>query len=350
MIFKKSPSDCVCIQKIFFLRGISAQTGINIVKGNLKMDKDQLREKMTDMKKEMLSDLDKQLCDETNKPLRKRDCNKITELSEAIFEMSCDDNEELRSRRENSKKELIRKMTEEKVPAGRKIYRRLAVPAICLLAILGLNTASLSVFGMNIFSTARHIAKHDITVDVKPDDTENNTEAPVLEHYEAAENNLFLSDYSNLIGKPDIVIDAEPDDTVSNIKASAGDPYGIKAKCAEYGLFPDAPEYIPEGFVLIHAEDKHYIECDVVSFEFSKGNKLITFDFTVFKSADDIPEAQSFAYKHNVSEKEINGHTAYVIEENRQFSGAYFDETIRYGMYAKNIDFDECYRIMESLS
>lgn len=314
------------------------------------MDKDKLKEQMINMKKEMLADLDKQLCDETNKPHKYWDCKKITELSEAIYEISCDDNNEIENRRENSKRKLIQKMNETKTPVRRKTYWRYAVPAFCLLVVLGLNTASLSVFGMNIFSAVHHIAKGNIIIDVEPDDTGIEAESSELEHYEIEDNNYFLSAYSHLIGEPDIVIDAVPDETTLDIKPSTGDTYGIKAKCAEYGLFPDVPEYIPDGFRLIHVEDKHYVECDIISFEYTNSNELVTFNFTVFKSADYVPDTKSYVDKYNFSEKEINGHTAYVIEESRKFSAFYLDDCIQYEVYSKNIDYDECYKILESLS
>ncbi len=42
-----------------------------------------------------------------------------------------------------------------------------------------------------------------------------------------------------------------PEEEVIELPTYPGDPYGIKAVCAEYGLYPMTPTYIPDGFNLI---------------------------------------------------------------------------------------------------
>lgn len=202
------------------------------------MDKEKLERLLSDVDMEILSDLKKDLAKEMNKPAEERDEKLISELEDMI----CKTEEEIISESKKRSLEAVMKMLDEyKEPKHPKIYKLLSIAAACLLVVLGLNTASLKVFGQNMFSAAYHLTKGGITISAEQ------------------------SSYND-----DVVV-------------SESDPYGMKAKCAEYDFFPDTPSYIPDGFVLknISEESDDYI--DSIHFFIEKGMSNLIFSLLTIK-------------------------------------------------------------------
>jgi hypothetical protein len=276
--------------------------------GEIKMRKGLSERQMISMKNELLSELQDELNEELSKPVRKRDCDRITELTDMIYDISCGENENVSKSMKNSKTELLDKLDNTKKPNHICLYKRLSVVAACLLVAIGLNTASLKVFGYNMFSAAYQLSKGGITIKAVQTGDDN------------------------------------------NIIMSESDPYGIKAKCAEYGFFPDTPYYIPEGFSLSFIAEDGGETFDEVDFYYKKGETKLNFFYTHYKDNTEIPPIGIPTDTYNITEEQLNGHTVYILKEDGQFTAIYVDRKIEYGIYAEGLDYDECQKILESLS
>lgn len=269
------------------------------------MDKEKLERLLSDVDMEILSDLKKDLAEEMNTPVEERDEKLISELEDMI----CKTEEEIINESKKRSLEAVMKMLDEyKEPKHPRIYKRLSIAAACLLVVLGLNTASLKVFGQNIFSAAYHFTKGGIT------------------------------------------ISSEKYDNNDGSSVSESDPYGMKAKCAEYGFFPDTPSYIPEGFILDQIYEECNDESDIVIFYYKSNNIKLNFFFTNYKTNNEIPPIGIPTDTYNVTEEQINGHTTYILKEDKQFTAVFIDKKIEYSIFAENLDYNECNKILENLS
>ncbi|MBR4362725.1 MAG: DUF4367 domain-containing protein [Ruminococcus sp.] len=269
------------------------------------MNKDELRIQMTDLNVEILSDLKKELADEKGKPADERDNSFISELEEMIAQT---EEEILSESQVRSLDKSLKMLDEYKHPKKKNLVRIVSVAAAALMVVLGLNTASMKVFGQNMFSAAYKLNKGSITITT--DDSSKSSELAV----------------------------------------SPSDPYGMKAKCAEYGFFPDTPSYIPEGFDLEHISEDSDDYSDIVLFFYKKGNAKLNIQFNNYKTQDDIPAISIPTDTYNISEKEINGNTVHIVEEDKQFTATYTKDMIRYVIFAENLDYEECDKVLLSLS
>lgn len=259
------------------------------------------------MKRELISDLQKALDEELNKPETERDINKITEITDMLFSLTSQGNEQVSESMSASKKQLF-KTIGIKQPSDRKrsIKRTVSVATACFAVILTANIVTLNVFGQNVFSSVYHLSKGSISIDV--------------------------------------------DQNVTGTETSESDPYGIKAKCAEYGFFPEAPDYIPEGFSFdnVIINDEHD-EFKSVVFIYKRGKKQLNFHYEYCIS--DVWLNRQIGIPtdtYNVTEEEINGHTIYVLREDHQYSAYFIDKRIRYGMYGRDLDYEECEKVLRS--
>lgn len=268
------------------------------------MDKKMIERQMFDLDKEILSDLKRNLTEEMSKPSDERDETLISELNEMIAQT---EEELISASKKRSLDNIMKMLDEHEKPKHIKLYKRLSIVAACLLVFLGLNTASLKVFGQNMFSATYQLAKGSITI---------STEKP---------------DHSDIVTSP-------------------SDPYGMKAKCAEYGFFPDTPSYIPEGFVLEKIDVDSDDSSDSIIFAFRKDNMILNFFYTNYKTNDEISSFIFPTDTYNVTEELINGNTIYILKEERQFSSVYIDRGIEYSMFAENLDYDECEKILVNMT
>ena len=270
--------------------------------GDVNMDKEKMKIQMSDLDREILSDLQKDLNEEMNKPAEERDESYIAEIEEMIAQT---EEELIDASKKRSLDNIMKMLDEYEEPKHIRLYKNLAIAAACLLVILGLNTASLKVFGQNMLSAAYQLTKGGISISINDSD---------------------------------------------EIVTSESDPYGMKAKCAEYGFFPDTPSYIPDGFVLKTISEDRGKYSDSIIFMYRKDDMILNIFFTNYKSDDVIPPIGIPTDTYNISEEQINGHTTYILKEDRQFTAAYIERKIKYRIFAENLDYDECQRILEFMS
>lgn len=272
------------------------------------MDKKLIERQMFDLDREILSDLQKDLEEEMSKPAEERDESYIAELEEMISE---DQEESISESRKRSLESVMKMLDEYEPPKHIKLYKRLSVVAACCLLLFGLNAFSLKAFGRNMFSAAYQITRGGINISAEE------------------------------IGE------SERSDKLTT---SESDPYGMKAKCAEYGFFPDTPTYIPEGFTLDSFFEESSDQLDAVGFYYKKKNTKLNFFFTNYKDNTLAPQIGFPTDTYNVTEGNKGNNTIYILKEDGQFTAAYIEKRIKYMIFAEGLDYDECQKILESLS
>lgn len=266
------------------------------------MDKKLIERQMFDLDREILSDLQKDLKEEMSKPTEKQDESYIAELEEMISEMQ---EESISESRKRSLESVMKMLNEYEPPKHIKLYKRLSVIAACCLILLGLNAFSLKAFGRNMFSAAYQLTKGGINI-------------------------------------------SEPNDS-DELVTSESDPYGMKAKCAEYGFFPDTPSYIPEGFTLDYIDEESTDKMNIISFYYKKKNVKLNFFFTNYKDNTLAPQIGFPTDTYNIIEENKGNNTVYILKEDGQFTATYIEKRIKYRIFAEGLDFDECHKILESL-
>lgn len=267
------------------------------------MDKKQIERQMFELDREILSDLKKDLEEEMSKPAEERDESYIAELEKMISETQ---EESISESRKRSLKSVMKMLDEYEEPKHIKLYKRLSVVVACCLLLLGLNAVSLKAFGRNMFSAAYQLTKGGISI-------------------------------------------SEPNDS-DELITSESDPYGMKAKCAEYGFFPDTPSYIPEGFLLDRIDEKSNNKFDIVCFYYKKNNITLNFYFSNYKDKEETPPIMFPTDTYNVTEESMGDNTVYILKEDEQFTASYIDKHVKYVIFTEGIDYEEFYKILESLS
>ena len=72
--------------------------------------------------------------------------------------------------------------------------------------------------------------------------------------------------------------------------------------------------------------------------------------YDVFNDPEEIKKVKYPSDYFNISEIEINGCSAFVSKEDNQFTDIYIDENnIEYSFFMQSLDYDECYKIVESM-
>lgn len=265
-------------------------------KGEIDLRKEKIEKQLNKADTDILSDMEKAFAEEIDKPTDERDEDMISELGELISHMQ----DEISS--------VNIKIPSDEIPKNRKLYKIITVVVICVLVILGLNTVSLNVFGQNMFSATYQIANGSIK------------------------------------------ISPNQSDLTDTLETSPSDPYGMKAKCAEYGFFPKTPSYIPDGFILKKVDVLSDDYSDSIIFAYVKDNMILNFFYTNYKTNANIPPIGIPTDTYNFTEEQINGHTTYILKEDRQFTSVYVDRRIEHTIFVENLDYTECQKILESLS
>lgn len=269
------------------------------------MSKKALKRQMISMKKEILTDLQNELDEEMSKSPKKRDCNRIAELSDAYFKISCGNDNNIIEQRETAKTALINKISNTKRKNNIKFYKCIPAISACLLIVLGLNTASLRVFGQNMFSTIYQLSNGGITIN--------------------------MTQQNEVVTKND-------------------DPYEMKSKCAEYGFFPETPSYIPQGFTLDDTYEKSDSVSKNVKFFFRKGTAKLNFDYHYYSENEEIPPIGIPTDTYNVTEEQINGHIMHILKEDNQYTTTYLYNNTVYCIVAHNLDYEIYRMILENMS
>lgn len=271
------------------------------------MDNESLKRRVLsdmNMKENMIADLQRELQEEMNKPSAQWDCYKISEITETIHNLSCDG--ESGTANESGKQALLEKARSSTVPTKKKIYRRIGAAAACLLIGVGLNAASLSAFGTNMFSAAYQISQGSVSIDM---------------------------------GKTDIM----------ELSQTSDDPYGMKAKCAEYDMYPLTPSYIPEGFELVDLYEEKNSTFTNIIFLYKKGNVKLNFDICQYNEGETIPPIGIPTDTYNIIEQEIDGLTMYIMKEDNQFIASFLNGRTVYVIASDGLNYDECYKVVGSL-
>ena len=192
-------------------------------------------------------------------------------------------------------------------------HKRIVSPkwltAVCasLVLVLGLNAYSAYAWNMNIFSAIVKFTKGGFSVD-------------------------FNEEQQDIVELP----------------TSEDDPYGFLAKLAEYDIEFETPHYIPEGFDLTEIEA--YNNGDVgqtVRFIFENGKMVVCLTYT--KYYDEIPEIGIPSDSYNISEIEVNGSPAIVSKEDDQYTIVYQKNKTEFFMFADNVPYEECEKIVDSI-
>lgn len=194
----------------------------------------------------------------------------------------------------------------------RKNIRRMRFPkwamtvSVACVVLIGANAVSVSAWDMNIFSAIVEFSKSGMSID---------------------------------FGKNEVI----------NLPMSEDDVYGIKAKCAEYGLEPLTPHYLPEGFELVDFETSINEESADVMFFYKKGKEQLNIIYQQYYSTGDISPVGMPTDTYNLQEVEINGQTAFILKEDKQFTATFLNDEIVYVITSNELDYDECQKVMESM-
>ena len=238
---------------------------------------------------------------ETSKPLRKRDFDRIEQLTSQLAELSGDNTSG------NTEKlyERIRSYERaEKKPVN--VFKRF-IPAICcFVLVFTANCVSVAAWDMNIVSAAIKFSK---------------------------------SGFSVGFGK-------QPEEI--HLPVSEDDPYGFIAKLAEYDIEFETPHYIPEGFVLTKVDTNVNENLgDTVTFIYWNGKQNFSLCFT--KYHNEISEVLIPSDHFNISETEVNSSPAIVSKEDNQYTIMYLKGKTEFYMFSDGVPYDECEKIVESI-
>lgn len=253
-------------------------------------------------KSEACQFMKRQLDEETAKPLRKRDFDKIEQLTNAISELLDDtDYSEGISK-------LYSRIEQEKIKRKKPVGKlKKFLPAVCCaILILAANCISVATWNTNIVSAVIKFTKGGFSVDF------NNNESTV------------------------------------ELPKSENDPYGIIAECAKYDIYPETPFYLPDGFELEHISSNiNENVSSIVRFVFKNGNQSISFDFERFQN--DVGQIGIPSDHYNISETEVNGCPAIVSKEDNQYTITYQKDKTVFFMFTQDVSYDECEKIVESI-
>ena len=243
-------------------------------------------------------ELEKQLDLELKKP--RPDYDLVDELTKAILESRG------KAVKEIDVKPEIQAIRQRKIKRIRFPKWTVAVSAACVV-LIGANIFSVSAWDMNIFSAIVKFTKGGMSVN--------------------------LNQKQNIIELP----------------VSEGDPYGIKAKCAEYDIFPLTPHYLPEGFELVDFySDINEVLSDICFF-YQKGNVRLNITYTKYADSDDTLPVGIPTDAYNLQKTEVNGQTMFISKEENQFTATFLNDSIVYVIYSNELDYDECQKVMESM-
>lgn len=183
----------------------------------------------------------------------------------------------------------------------------ITVSAACFVLICA-NTVSVAAWGTNIFSAFVQFTKGDLTID-------------------------FGKQEQNVISLP----------------TSENDPYGIKAKCAEYDIYPKTPFYLPDDFELVDFSEIVCNRFTTLRFFYENGNAKLILSYEAYENSDDIPPIGIPTDTYNLQETEINGQTVFVLKEDGQFTATFLNNNIVYVITSNKLDYDECQKVVESM-
>ena len=239
---------------------------------------------------------------ETSKPLRKRDFDRIEQLTSQLAELSGDDYTPDNTDRLYERIKSYEKMAKKPV----NIFKRFVPVLCCFVLIFTANCLSVAAWNMNIVSAVIEFTKSGFSVD---------------------------------FGKPGEEI---------HLPTSNDDPNGFISKLAEYDIEFETPHYIPEGFVLTDIDTNVNENVgNTVRFIYWNGKQNFSIDFTSY--CDYVPKTFIASDHYNISETDVNGSPAIVSKEDNQYSITYQKDKTVFFLFSQDVPYDECEKIVESI-
>ena len=238
---------------------------------------------------------------ETSKPLRKRDFDRIEQLTSQLAELSGDDYTP------NNTDRLYERIRSYEMVAKKpvNIFKRFVPVLCCFVLVFAANCVSVATWNMNIVSAVIEFSKGGFAID---------------------------------FGKPKEEI---------HLPTSEDDPYGFIVKLAEYDIEFETPHYIPEGFSLGNVEYNENSSATSITFNFYSGKQSISIYYDKFHNKAGHIGIPSDHF--NISETEINGCPAIVSKEDNQYTITYQKDKIVFFMFTQDVPYDECEKIVESI-
>ncbi len=267
-----------------------------------------------DFKEKSIQEINKMLEEELKKPVKKRNYDKIEELTGAYAELMGTE-AEVRNAMQRCLLEL-----KSKARPKRKFTRRMRGTVITVsLAVMlfVMNIITVSAFNMNVFSFIVNVANGSFSVDFSKSPNKN------------------VSDNS------------------MKLPVTPSDPYGMIAECARNGIYPETPHYLPDGLFLMEtgAEDLQNFEKYVMFNFMGENNQRITFGYDLFDNSNVMQGASFPNDEHNFQEIKVNGHPALLAEEkkDKEFTLVYCcDELLMCHFSCWNISENEVKKIIDS--
>ena len=249
-------------------------------------------------------ELEKELDEELKKP--EPDYDLVEELTEAIIEARGQAVRKIDVQSEISEIKRRANAEEKKFRCPKRVA---AVSAACLV-LVGANTFSIASWGMNIFSAIVEISKGGISID---------------------------------FGK-------QEQQEVIKLPTSESDPYGIKTKCAEYEVYPEAPDYLPQGFELVDFQsDVNEVSTELQLF-YKRDKVKLNISYIQYNNSEDIPPIGIPTDTYNIMETKVNERTMFILKEDNQFTATYLSNNVVYVIFSDGLDYDECQKIVESIN
>ncbi|MDE5772822.1 MAG: DUF4367 domain-containing protein, partial [Ruminococcus sp.] len=270
----------------------------------------------TDLKEQFIREINRALDEELKKPAKKRDYDKIEELTKTYTELMGTE-----AQVEASMQCCISEFKSKARPK-RKITRRMrivfATISVAVLLFI-MNIITVSAFNMNVFSFIVHITDKNFSVN----------------------SSLFASEVSA--------------DDIIELPVSADDPYGMIAECAKYGIYPETPHYLPDNYVLtVYNYTDMPLYMKWVKFTFRNrhnARQTITFSYELYEEEEKISHTKFSNSEHCLSEIEINDRPAILAEEqnDKQFTVVYPIDTLLITIFTQDISKEEINQIINSI-
>lgn len=238
---------------------------------------------------------------ETSKPLRRRDFDRIEQLTSQLTELSGNDTTANTDR-------LYERISSYERAAKKPVnmLKRFIPVICCFVLVFTANCVTVAAWDMNIVSAVIEFTKNGFSVD---------------------------------FGK-------QPEEI--HLPTSEDDPYGFVAKLAEYDIEFETPYYIPEGFVLTEIDTNvNENVANSVCFSFQNGTKNFSIEYTRFWN-DVVPIGVPSDH-FNISETSVNGVSAIISKEDGQYTLTYQNGKTNFFFFAVDLSYDECEKIIKSI-
>lgn len=253
-------------------------------------------------KSEAYLHMKRQLDEETSKPLRKRNFDKIEQLTEAMSELLYDTDTDC----SEGISKLYSRIEQEKIKNRKpiRVIKKFLPAVCCAVVIFAANCISVAAWNKNIVSAVIEFTKGGFSVSFDKKDT---VELPTSEN----------------------------------------DPYGFIAKLAEYDIVFETPFYLPDGFSLGHLGHNENSNAASVTFDFYNGKQSISIGYDKFYN--EVGQIGIPSDHYNISETEINGYPAIISKEDNQFTITYQKDKTVFFMFTQDVPYDECEKIVKSI-